>query len=93
MPTNDKDQLIDDIEKAKISEEFLRSPIGRYVESRAATEIESLRDDLETCQKEDFDRLQNEIAIRRQAIGWIIDAILQGQQAKQAKDMLEDSDE
>jgi len=74
--------LADDYEIGEHAQEFMRSALGQYLGRQAQSEIESLRDNLETEQDLDKIReLQLEIAARRLCFRWIKEAIDKGQNA------------
>jgi len=79
MDSKEFNRLATDYEMGEHAQEFMKSALGRYLGNQAQSEIDALRDNLETEQEIDKIReIQLEIAARRLCFRWIKEAIDNG---------------
>lgn len=68
-------------------EDFIASPVGKYLYNKADLEIKALKDDLVEAEPEDFKeniRIRNQISVCKMFIDWIEEGIADGRRAAES---------
>lgn len=82
----ERDELQAAIALGFSAEDFLATPLGKFIADKAETERSAAIEELITCdpfEAETVTQLQNRVKVADAAMQWLADAVILGQQAQE----------
>lgn len=88
--TDDKESLYAEAILGRDAEEWWQSELGKYIIARSKAETDAIISKMKTCTADEVLLLQERWVIAEQALVWLNDAIVAGNQALMQLDNLND---